>query len=248
MKNIYRGVLAIFLVASVGFAKGGNDRKKQEERLQNAGQVMSEILNIPESIPRNLLQKAKCVVVIPSMKKAAFIVGGSYGRGAMVCRTGNDFTGPWGAPTMIALEGASVGFQIGGEATDLVFLIMNGKGASAILHNKVKIGADISAAAGPLGRAAEADTDIGMNAELLTYSRAKGLFAGVSLEGSTLRPDGPQTESRGDRHWHNDSNAGSCPEACDDARKGCLRQELRAHKNKIIGPSPSNPGLPKFDK
>ncbi|HXN22832.1 MAG TPA: lipid-binding SYLF domain-containing protein [Candidatus Dormibacteraeota bacterium] len=195
MRNIYRGVLVTLMLASVAFAKSDSDRKKQEERLQNAGQVMSEILGMPESIPQNLLQKAKCVVVLPSVKKAAFIVGGSYGRGAMVCRTGQDFMGPWGAPTMIALEGASVGFQLGAEATDFVFLIMNGKGANSLLHSKVKIGADVSAAAGPVGRAAEADTDVALRSELLAYSRARGLFAGISLEGSTLRPDGEANEA-----------------------------------------------------
>jgi lipid-binding SYLF domain-containing protein len=195
MRNIYRGVLATLILASVAFAKSDNDRKKQEERLQNAGQVLSEIIGMPETIPKDLLQKAKCVVVMPSVKKAAFVVGGSYGRGAMVCRTGQDFTGPWGAPTMIAQEGASIGFQLGAEATDFVFLIMNGKGASSLLHSKVKIGVDLSAAAGPVGRSAEANTDITLQSELLAYSRARGLFAGVSLEGSTLRPDSEANEA-----------------------------------------------------
>lgn len=195
MRNIYKVALAVLLLSSAAFAASDKDQKKQEERLQNAGQVMSDILGMPETIPQSLLAKAKCVVVIPSVKKAAFVVGGSYGRGAMVCRTGKDFMGPWGAPSMIALEGGSVGFQLGAEATDFVFLIMNGNGASSLLHNKVKIGADISAAAGPLGRAAEADTDIALKSELLTYSRSRGLFAGVSLEGSTMRPDNEANEA-----------------------------------------------------
>ena len=162
---------------------------KETDRLENAGTVMKEIIDIPDDIPQGLLDKADCVIVIPSVLKAAFIVGGSYGRGAMTCRSGDDFNGPWGAPTMMALEGGSVGFQIGGEATDFVILVMNPRGANAILSSKVKLGADASAAAGPKGRDTEAATDVSMRAEMLTYSRAQGLFAGVSLEGSTLRPD-----------------------------------------------------------
>jgi lipid-binding SYLF domain-containing protein len=150
---------------------------------------MKEIIDIPDDIPQNLLDKADCVIVIPSVLKAAFIVGGSYGRGAMTCRSGEDFQGPWGAPTMMALEGGSFGFQLGGQATDFVLLVMNTRGASSILSSKVKLGADASAAAGPKGRDAEADTDVTLRAEVLTYSRARGLFAGISLEGSTLRPD-----------------------------------------------------------
>ncbi|MGA7794406.1 MAG: lipid-binding SYLF domain-containing protein [Candidatus Acidiferrales bacterium] len=150
---------------------------------------MSEILNVPDNIPRDLLDKARCVVVMPSVLKAAFILGGDYGRGTMVCRTGKAFSGPWGAPAMYALEGGSIGFQIGGEATDFVFLIMNDRGANSLLHSKVKLGADASIAAGPVGRAATADTDAYMRSEILSYSRARGVFAGVSLEGSTLRPD-----------------------------------------------------------
>jgi SH3 domain-containing YSC84-like protein 1 len=184
--NLLGLVVSIVLTSSTAFAA---DKQKEEERLHNAGTVMSEILNVPDDIPQDLLDKAKCVVVIPSVLKAAFVVGGSYGRGAMVCRKGKDFTGSWGAPSMMALEGGSVGFQIGGEATDFVFLIMNDHGANSLLESKVKLGADASAAAGPVGRAAEADTDAYMRAEILTYSRARGLFAGVSLEGSTLRPD-----------------------------------------------------------
>jgi lipid-binding SYLF domain-containing protein len=166
-----------------------DDKSKDEQRLQDAGEVMKEIVNIPDDIPQNLLDKADCVIVIPSVVKGAFIVGASYGRGAMTCRSGDDFQGPWGAPTMMALEGVSFGFQIGGQATDFVLLVMNPRGASSILSSKVKLGGDASAAAGPVGRDAEADTDVTMRAEVLTYSRARGLFAGVSLEGSTLRPD-----------------------------------------------------------
>ena len=162
---------------------------KDTDRLENAGTVMKEIIDIPDDIPQNLLDKADCVIVIPSVLKAAFIIGGSYGRGAMTCRSGDDFTGPWGAPTMMALEGGSFGFQLGGQATDFVLLVMNPRGASSILNSKVKLGADAAAAAGPKGRDAQADTDVTLRAEVLTYSRSRGLFAGVSLEGSTLRPD-----------------------------------------------------------
>jgi SH3 domain-containing YSC84-like protein 1 len=151
---------------------------------------MKEILNIPDDIPQDLLDKAECVVVLPSVKKGAFGIGGSYGRGVMTCRTGQHFKGKWSAPSMYALEGVSIGFQLGGQATDFVLLVMNPKGAQSLLSSKVKLGADASAAAGPKGRTAEGATDIVMSAEILSYSRNKGLFAGISLEGSTLRSDG----------------------------------------------------------
>jgi len=163
--------------------------EKDEDRLRNSGTVLKEILDVPDDIPRDLLDKADCVVVFPSVLKAAFIVGGSYGRGAMSCRRGEDFRGSWGAPTMMALEGGSFGFQIGGEATDFVLLVMNERGASGILSSKVKLGADASAAAGPVGRTTSAETDATLRADLLSYSRARGAFIGVSLEGSTIRPD-----------------------------------------------------------
>lgn len=182
-------VAVLLICGPLSPAKGRNEPKAEQDRLENAGKVIQEILNIPDDIPQDLLDKARCVVVMPSVLKAAFVVGGSYGRGTMVCRTGKDFTGPWGAPAMYALEGGSVGLQIGGEATDFVFLVMNDRGASSLLHSKVKLGADASAAAGPKGRSASADTDAYMRAEILSYSRARGAFAGVSLEGSTLRPD-----------------------------------------------------------
>jgi SH3 domain-containing YSC84-like protein 1 len=183
---ITAGVLAF---GSILLAKAPSNVKEEDDRLQNSGKVMQEILNVPDDIPQDLIDKARCVVVMPSVLKAAFVVGGSYGRGTMVCRTSKDFSGPWGAPAMYALEGASVGFQIGGEATDFVFLLMNDRAANSLLHSKVKLGADVSAAAGPKGRSAEADSDAYMRAEILSYSRARGVFAGVSLEGSTLRPD-----------------------------------------------------------
>lgn len=165
-------------------------QKKEEERLKQSYDVLKEILGTPDKgIPRDLLAKAECVVVYPSVKKAGFIVGGEYGRGAITCRTGQDFHGPWSAPAMFALEGASVGFQIGGEATDFVLLVMNEKGAESVMSSKVKLGADASAAAGPVGRTTSAETDIAMKAEILSWSRAKGVFGGVSLEGSTMRSD-----------------------------------------------------------
>lgn len=178
------GVFALLIpTSSVG------DTHSEQDRLQNAGKVMKEVLDIPDDIPQDLLGKARCVVVMPSVLKAAFVVGGSYGRGAMVCRTGKDFTGPWGAPAMYALEGGNLGLQAGGEATDFVFLVINDRGVESLLHTKVKLGADVSVAAGPKGRTASADTDAYMRSEILTYSRARGVFAGVALEGSTLRPD-----------------------------------------------------------
>src|ERR1700730_10079181 len=168
--------------------------KKEVQRLQNCGTVVKEILDIPDDVPQDLLDKSECVIVYPSVLKAAFVIGGSYGRGAMTCRTGEHYTGPWSAPTMMALEGGSVGFQIGGQATDFVLLVMNARGAHSILSSKVKLGVDASVAAGPKGRNAEADTDVTLRAEGLTYSRARGLFAGISLEGSTLRPDNDANE------------------------------------------------------
>jgi lipid-binding SYLF domain-containing protein len=172
-----------------------DDKAKWNDRIENAGVVMKEILNVPDDIPQDLIDKARCVIVFPSVLKAAFGVGASYGRGVMTCRTGDDFHGPWGAPSMMALEGGSIGFQIGGQATDFVLLVMNDRGASSILASKVKLGGDASAAAGPKGRDAEAATDVTMRAEVLTYSRARGLFAGISLEGSTVRPDNDGNEA-----------------------------------------------------
>jgi lipid-binding SYLF domain-containing protein len=174
------------LLSSSAFAA---DPDKDEDRLRNSGTVLKEVLDVPDDIPQDLLDKADCVVVFPSVLKAAFIVGGSYGRGAMSCRRGEDFKGSWGAPTMMALEGGSFGFQIGGEATDFVLLIMNDLGASGILASKVKLGADASVAAGPVGRTASAETDATLRADILSYSRARGAFVGVALEGSTIRPD-----------------------------------------------------------
>jgi lipid-binding SYLF domain-containing protein len=162
---------------------------KEQKRLNNCGTVMQEILDIPDNLPEQVLQKAECVIVFPHEMKVAFGMGKEYGRGAMICRTGKNFRGPWGAPAMFALEGDSIGMQIGGEATDLILLVMNPKGVKSILSSKIKLGGDDSAAAGPKGRDASANTDAWMKAEILSYSRSKGLFAGISLEGSTLRQD-----------------------------------------------------------
>lgn len=191
-KLLATGMFLALAAAPMMAAPADND--KETDRLENSGMVMEEIMNIPDDIPQDLLDKAECIVVFPSVLKAAFIVGGSYGRGAMVCRSGQHFTGPWGTPSMMALEGGSLGFQLGGQATDFVLLVMNPRGATAILNSKVKLGADMSAAAGPKGRDAEAATDATLRAEILTYSRARGLFAGVSLEGSSLRPDNEANE------------------------------------------------------
>ena len=180
----------ILLSMAVLFAAVTIGQEKEQERLKECSTVISEILNIPDGIPQDLLDKAECVVVFPSVKKVAIGIGGSYGRGALICRGGANYNGPWGTPAMYALEGGNIGFQLGAQATDFVLLVMNSKGAKSILSSKVKLGADASAAAGPKGRSASAATDVVMKAEILSYSRSRGLFAGVSLEGSTLRSDG----------------------------------------------------------
>src|ERR1700734_3834673 len=182
-----RTVVALSLVGLMVLPAFGQD--KVEDRVKAAGTVISEIINIPDDIPQDVIDKADCVVVLPSVLKAAFVVGASYGRGVMTCRTGDNMRGPWGAPSMMALEGGSFGLQVGGQATDFVLLLMSERSASSILSSKVKIGGDASAAAGPVGRNASAETDVTFRAEILTYSRARGLFAGISLAGSTLRPD-----------------------------------------------------------
>ncbi len=191
--NAFKTVLcaAVLFAPLVMAAPRPRDDKEKDDvnRIENASRVLGEILDVPDDVPQDLLNKARCVVVLPSVIKAAFIAGGSYGRGVMVCRIGKDFRGPWGAPAMMALEGGSFGFQIGAEATDFLILIMNDHGANSLLHSKVKLGGDASIAAGPVGRTVTAESDASMRAEMLSYSRARGVFAGVSLEGSTLRPD-----------------------------------------------------------
>ena len=233
LKRMLTALMAFFLVALPLTAK---DDKKEADRLENCGTVLKEILDIPDDIPQDLLDKAECVIIYPSVLKAAFIVGGSFGRGAMTCRTGEHFTGPWGAPTMMALEGGSFGLQLGGQATDFVLLVMNPRGAKAILSSKVKLGADASAAAGPKGRDAEAATDVTMRSEVLSYSRARGLFAGISLEGSTVRPDNSA----------NDKLYGKKIEAMDIVRKGAApvppsAQELVSVLNKRSPKNLSDP-------
>ena len=189
-------VASLALVGVVGVSGGASARQteKESDRLENSATVLTEIFGMPDALPQDLLDKAECVIVFPSVKKVAFGVGGSYGRGVISCRGGSTFDGVWSAPAMFALEGASIGFQLGAQATDFVMLVMNDRGANSVLGSKVKLGADASAAAGPKGRNAGAATDIVMQAEILTYSRARGLFAGVSLEGSTLRSDGDANE------------------------------------------------------
>jgi lipid-binding SYLF domain-containing protein len=191
MRKLLTCLSSILFVFAPLFAEvaSASDQVKDDDRLRNCGTVLKEIVDVPDNIPQDLLDKADCVVVFPSVLKAAFIVGGSYGRGAMSCRKGEDFRGPWGAPTMMALEGGSFGLQIGGEATDFVLLVMNESGARGILASKVKLGGDASVAAGPVGRDTSAESDATLRSEILSYSRARGLFAGVSLEGSTIRPD-----------------------------------------------------------
>ncbi len=191
MKKLLYAVLCLFAFSATLFCA---DNEKETDRVKDAGDVFKEIINIPENIPHDLLDRAECVIVLPSVKKLAIGIGGSYGRGVMTCRTGEHFTGPWSAPAMFALEGGNIGFQLGGQATDFILLVMNPRGATSLLSSKVKLGADAAAAAGPKGRAAAADTDVVMRAEILSYSRSRGLFAGVSLEGSTLRPDNRANE------------------------------------------------------
>jgi lipid-binding SYLF domain-containing protein len=183
--KIHALILVLLCTAFAAFAQD-----KEDDRLKNSYTVLKEILAIPDKgIPRDLLNKSVCVIVYPSVLKAAFIVGGSYGRGVITCRTGEAHNGSWSAPAMFALEGGSFGLQIGGQATDFVLLVMNDSGANSVLSSKVKLGADASVAAGPVGRDASAETDIVMKAEILSYSRARGVFAGISLEGSTMRSD-----------------------------------------------------------
>ena len=196
MKNLIALLLGVIVIlqptgSSVCWAA---NKDKAEDRLKDCGTVLKEIIGIPDNIPQDLLDKANCVVIYPSVLKAAFVIGGSYGRGAMTCRKGENFTGSWGAPTMMALEGGSFGFQLGGQATDFVLLVMNEGGARGILAGKAKLGGDASVAAGPVGRNASAETDVTLRSEILSYSRSRGLFAGVSLEGSTIRPDNKANE------------------------------------------------------
>lgn len=180
-------ILCLLLLSSL--AAFGSDPKEVAERLDASANVVREIMAVPEKgIPHDLLASANCVVVVPGMKKGAFIVGAQYGRGFATCRKQSGAAG-WSGPAAIRVEGGSVGFQIGGEETDVVLLVMNEKGAERLMSTKFTLGADGSVAAGPVGRTATAQTDAGMRAEILSYSRARGVFAGLALTGATLRPD-----------------------------------------------------------
>jgi lipid-binding SYLF domain-containing protein len=227
--------LAATILIGYPFA-GSVAQNKENERLESAGAVLEEILNVPDDIPSDLLNKAECVIIAPSVVKFAIGIGGSYGRGAMTCRSGSNFTGPWSAPTMIAIEGGSFGLQLGGQATDFILLVMNPRGANSILSSKVKLGADASAAAGPKGRDAEAATDATLRAEILTYSRSRGLFAGISLEGSTLRPD----------NGANENVYGHKVQAVDIVRKGAVKAPASANKmiSLLNSKSPNNTSDP----
>src|SRR5215813_7991234 len=189
MKKNFTALLCGLLLSTLIQAQ-----EHEKDRLKHSGEVLQEILNIPDDLPKSVLDKSECVIVIPSVKKFALGIGGNYGRGAMTCRGGANFTGAWGPPAMVALEGGNIGLQLGGQATDFVLLVVNPKGIDSILRSKVKLGADAAAAAGPKGRDAQAATDVLMHAEILTYSRSRGLFAGISLDGSTLRPDNSASE------------------------------------------------------
>ena len=225
----YVSLAICFALSTAGPAAPQDTPNKEQDRLQNCGVVMQEILDVPDNIPQELLEKAECVIVIPSMTTVAMGIGGSYGRGAMVCRSGADFSGPWGAPAMYALEAGSVGLQLGGESTDLVLLVMNNRGVDALLSSKVKLGASASAAAGPKGRSLSASTDASMRAEILSYSRSRGLFAGASFEGASLRPDDDATEAvygrritaRRPRYDVGDTPFRSSSAAAPLARPGC---------------------------
>lgn len=186
-------VAAMFVLTPL-MARAADDSTEQA-RVKASGEVLTELLNSPKGgIPPDLLNKSECVIILPSVKKGGFIVAGSYGRGLMTCRSGEKFDGPWSAPIMMQSSGGSVGFQVGGQATDFVVLVMNDKGARALMKGKAKLGADASVAAGPVGRDAEASTNATMSAEMLSYSRAQGVFAGVSLAGTTLGPDSGANE------------------------------------------------------
>ena len=185
MKRMLNVTLLLCVTASLAWAQR---KTKEATRLENATYVINEIMQTPENgIPQDLLDRAVCVGIVPGELKGAFIAGVSYGRGALVCRMHG--TGAWGAPSMFSLYGGSYGLQIGGQSTDIVFIVMNSGGVRKLLQSGVKLGADVSAAAGPVGRRADAETDIQLHAEILTYSRSRGLFAGISLAGSVIRQD-----------------------------------------------------------
>jgi SH3 domain-containing YSC84-like protein 1 len=193
----------LILCGSCAFANSSDDKTKDDEILQNAGTVMQQILDVQDDIPRDVLAKARCVIVLPSVLKAALVAGGSYGRGATVCRTGQNFDGSWGAPAMYQIQGGSIGLQAGGESTDFVILVMNERAAQNLLSNKVTFGGEASIVAGPKGRTDKAETDTSLKAQYLSYSRTRGVFLGVSLEGSSIRPD----DDANHRIYGNDASA-----------------------------------------
>jgi lipid-binding SYLF domain-containing protein len=201
MKHLWKMLLAMaFLATSILCFP--QDQQKEErgkterERVTESGDVLKQILDMPDKgVPLSVLRDSRCVIIMPSVKKLALGIGATYGRGVMTCRTGDDYKGPWSAPIMMASSGGNIGFQIGGEATDFVIIAMNDQGAKSLVSNKVKLGADASVAAGPVGRTAEASTNASMKAQMLSYSRSRGVFGGVSLSGATLRPDGDANEN-----------------------------------------------------
>lgn len=202
MRDFWKILLAVALLATSipclpqeqeKDEKGGSTER---ERVKESGDVLKEILDMPDKgVPLSVLRDSKCIIILPSVKKVAIGIGATYGRGMMTCRTGADYKGPWSAPIMMASSGGNIGFQIGGQATDFVIIAMNDQGAKSLVSNKVKLGADASVAAGPVGRTAEASTNASMKAQMLSYSRSRGVFGGVSLSGATLRPDGGANEN-----------------------------------------------------
>ena len=185
--------IALFVLFAIpGFLFAAGDKAAAEKRMSEAATVFGEIMSAPDKgIPQEILEKAQCIGIVPSLKRAGFIVGAKYGKGVLVCRAARG----WSAPSTIRIEGGSVGLQIGVSETDLVFIVKNKSGEDKLMQDKFTIGADAQAAAGPVGRTAEAQTDVQMRAEILSYSRARGVFAGISLDGSTLRPDNEDNEA-----------------------------------------------------
>jgi SH3 domain-containing YSC84-like protein 1 len=183
-----KGLAVIAVILAIQGEAPGSTARKDAKELQKATNVLQEILGAPDKgLPEDLMSKAVCVGIVPAELRFAFVVGGDYGRGVLVCRRGGN--GRWGAPSMFTVGGASVGFQIGGKATDVVFVVMNPSGARKLVQDSVKLGGDASVAAGPVGRTAEGATDAQLHAEILSYSRSQGIFAGVSLEGAVLKQD-----------------------------------------------------------
>jgi lipid-binding SYLF domain-containing protein len=187
-----RFVAALLCLLMPTLARAADDA--DQDRITAAGNVLNELLNASSGIPRGLLNKADCIIILPSVKKGGFIVGAQYGKGLMSCRSGANFSGAWSAPIMMQSSGGSFGLQAGGQETDFVVLVMNEGGARAVMNGKAKLGADASVAAGPVGRDAEASTNASMSAQMLSYSRSKGVFGGLSLSGTSLGPDSGANE------------------------------------------------------